>query len=119
MFKGEQDCPNGSLRPLSERLVTNRAFTEALRKGRGPLTRVQRIGFFLFGPICVACGTLLLRAALFMPASMRQFAGASEIFYYAATTIMIAIATVLGCGCLALGFRTLRHVIWRAERMER
>lgn len=98
-----------------EHLVTNAAFTYALRYGRGPLTPIQRITLFVFGVTSVAAGLMLLAASFTVPASLRQATVSSGIFYYVSSTVAVSIVLVVGFVALALGVRTLRHVIWRAS----
>jgi len=110
--------PRDEPTPRPERFFTNRTFTDALKNGTGPLTLVQRIGLFLFGATCMAGSIVSLAISFIMPARMRQNT-TSDAAYYLSAFMMVLIAMLVGCGALALGLRTLRHVIWRAGRTER
>ena len=111
MATGRRPDRLGDLRPRPKRLVTNRTFTDAVRKGSGQLTTVQRIALFLFAVLGVGGGIALVVVGFSRP---RPNPTSSGVFDYVSTAIAICYTILVGCGALVLGLRTLRHVIFRA-----
>jgi hypothetical protein len=95
-------------RPLA-RLVTNRAFAEAMRKGSGPLTLIERAGLFVISLALVVCGIIFIAASFELAKSIRL---------PLVLGLPASITCMAGLLCLALGGRTIRHVVWRAKQRD-
>src|SRR6266498_3594720 len=98
----------------TRRLVTNRAFVDAVRAGHGPLTPPQRIALFLFGVTFACAGVLFVVGGIRAITEIRsKLAPTPEDYLSTAAASLVEV--ILGCSGWALGLRTLRHVIWKAK----
>jgi hypothetical protein len=97
----------------TKRIVTNNIIVEALRNGAGPLTRIQRIAFFLFGSACLAFGVTLVLSSRSVPEEMLTVIPDPRILRILAMPA-IGILCLIGVGSFTLGLRLLRHVFWKS-----
>jgi hypothetical protein len=96
-------------------ILTNRSFRNALRYGTGPLTIVQRVALFVFGTMLLCCGLLSVAAIFLIPSSMPMGVRLAPRFvYFVSTLIPMSVAILVAFGGIAIGCRTIRHVIWRS-----
>ena len=97
-----------------QRIVTNRTLFAALHEGVGPLTRTQRIGFFLCGLASLFGGLGFVAASFAIPAEVHHISQV-RLFNIVFDMPLVVGTAAIGVSAMVLGLRTLRHVIWKAR----
>jgi len=94
------------------RVATNRTLIQALRRGSGPLTRTQRVGFFIVGSVCLIGGFAFILSSRSISTEMHEIT--SGVLGAVLTIVFLGGVLVVGCAAIILGLRIIRHVLWKA-----